>query len=103
PHQCKGVIFGRRSPLYGVKIARRFTPTGYDIADSAAFFNKPSLGFTVHQEANEDGEEFVRITTWKVRDSELYGFEKGEIRLCFYPERMGYEQFKSAARYRSSK
>jgi twinkle protein len=78
-------------------------PTGYDIADSAAFFNKPSLGFTVHQDANDEGEEFVRITTWKVRDTELYGFEKGEIRLCFYTERMGYEQFKSAARYRSSK
>jgi len=25
PHQCKGVIFGGRSPLYGVKIVCRFT------------------------------------------------------------------------------
>lgn len=49
-------------------------PTGYDIAGSAAFFNKPGLGFTIHP-----GEADFRsqIITWKVRDSLLYGCRKG--------------------------
>lgn len=75
-------------------------PTGYDIADSAAFANKPSLGFTVHQDQNKDEEEFVSVITWKVRDTQLYGFEKGQIRLTFNPQRMSYHQFESAARYK---
>jgi twinkle protein len=68
-------------------------PTGYDVADSAAFANKPSLGFTVHQDETKEGETFVRVLTWKVRDTQLYGFEKGSIRLQFYPETMKYAQF----------
>lgn len=72
------------------------SPTGYDIADSAAFANKPSLGFTVHQEEYEtaggDAEQFVRVTTWKVRDTQLYGFEKGSIRLDFDAEKMTYRR-----------
>jgi len=71
------------------------SPTGYDIADSAAFSNKPALGFTVHME--EDGDEkFVRVTTWKVRDTQLYGFEKGSIRLEFNPEAMSYSKYYEA-------
>lgn len=77
------------------------SPTGYDIADSAAFANKPSLGFSVHQEQNEEGEEFVRLSTWKVRDTQLYGFERGSAKLTFLPERMAYVKFESAARYKS--
>ena len=51
-------------------------PTGYDIADSAAFFNKPGLGFTVH----EGSEEFqVEIYNWKTRDRLLYGTKPGRI------------------------
>lgn len=71
------------------------TPTGYDIADSAAFANKPSLGFTVDQEEHEnDGmiDKFVRVTTWKVRDTQLYGFERGSIRLDFLPDKMAYRK-----------
>ena len=68
------------------------SPTGYDIADSAAFANKPALGFTVHQEAKDD-EEWVRITTWKVRNTRLYGFAKGSFRLSFDEERMSYRRF----------
>jgi twinkle protein len=45
-------------------------PTGYDIADSAAFFNKPGLGVTVH----EGDEEFeVQLVNWKTRNRLLYG------------------------------
>lgn len=51
-------------------------PTGYDIADSAAFFNKPGLGFTVH-EGSEDHQ--VEIYNWKTRDRLLYGTKPGRI------------------------
>lgn len=72
-------------------------PTGYDIADSAAFFNKPSLGFTVHQDQNAEGENFVRLSTWKVRDTQLYGFERGDVRLTFDQQAMNYIKFEGAA------
>lgn len=74
-------------------------PLGYDIAESAAFTNKPSLGFTVHQEENEDGEEFVRLQTWKVRDTQLYGFGKSFMRLSFNEDQMSYQKFESFAKY----
>lgn len=80
------------------------SPTGYDIADSAAFANKPSLGFTVHQEEDEDaGEQWVKVSTWKVRDTQLYGFDKGFIRLNFHQEQMAYSKFESAAMYTTRK
>ena len=69
------------------------SPTGYDIADSAAFSNKPSLGFTLHQETNEDGREWVRLVAWKVRDTQLYGIEKGDTRLSFDKNLMTYRKF----------
>ncbi|MBP7340663.1 toprim domain-containing protein [Niveispirillum sp.] len=55
-------------------------PTGYDIADSAAFFNKPGLGITVH-EGKEEGE--VEIYNWKTRDRLLYGTRPGRITAHF--------------------
>jgi twinkle protein len=75
-------------------------PTGYDIADSAAFFNKPSLGFSVHHDETDDGEKFVRVECWKVRDVQLYGFERGSMRLSFAPHTMAYHRFDDPARYR---
>lgn len=69
------------------------SPTGYDIADSAAFFNKPSLGFSVHQDVDDAGQKFVAVSTWKVRDTQLYGFEKGSIRLTFDGYKMDYTNF----------
>ena len=69
-------------------------PTGYDIADSAAFFNKPALGFSVHKETGEDKEStWVRVLTWKVRETQLYGFETGSTRLTFHSEMMTYTKF----------
>ena len=69
-------------------------PTGYDIADSAAFFNKPALGFSVHKETNADGgQDYVRVSTWKVRETQLYGFDPGSIRLSFHPHAMNYSLF----------
>ncbi|MDO6587347.1 bifunctional DNA primase/helicase [Salipiger sp. 1_MG-2023] len=79
------------------------SPTGYDIADSAAFFNKPSLGFSVHQEQDDDGENFVRVSAWKVRDVQLYGIEKGDTRLTFSPVAMTYRKYESNAAFRSAR
>lgn len=72
-------------------------PVGYDISDSAAFANKPSLGFTVHQDTNEHGEPHVQVITWKVRDTQLYGFEKGRIKLDFNQDAMSYSKFEGNA------
>ena len=59
-------------------------PTGYDIADSSAFFNKPSLGVTVHRaEANEQHDAHVELHVWKVRDTRRYQFDKGIVRVGF--------------------
>ncbi|WP_407473506.1 bifunctional DNA primase/helicase [Sulfitobacter sp. PM12] len=77
------------------------SPTGYDIADSAAFANKPALGFSVHQEEQENSvgmvEEFVRVTTWKVRNTQLYGFGKASIRLSFDVEKMDYRKYEGGS------
>lgn len=70
------------------------SPTGYDIADSAAFYNKPALGFSVHKEDDEETQEtWVKVTAWKVRETQFYGFEPGSIFLNFHPEMMTYTRF----------
>lgn len=93
-HICV-VAHPRKMPTEG----KPKSPTGYDIADSAAFFNKPSLGFSVHQENDEDGDSFVRVTTWKVRDTQLYRLERGDTRLTFDPYPMSYRKHESDARF----
>lgn len=55
-------------------------PVGYDVADSAAFFNKPALGLTVHP---GDEKHEVQIINWKVRDTMLYGIGKGKVTVEF--------------------
>lgn len=65
-------------------------PMGYDVADSAAFFNKPALGFTVHQEKASNGATYVQLVTWKVRDAQLYGISKGTESCVFDIDRMDY-------------
>lgn len=67
-------------------------PTGYDVADSAAFFNKPSLGVTVHQDQNEEGEPVVDLHVWKVRNTRLYKLNKGRVRLEFDRVNMSYRE-----------
>lgn len=84
-HICV-IAHPRKMPTEGKPRA----PVGYDISDSAAFANKPSLGFTVHQDEADDGLPIVKVITWKVRDTQLYGFEKGQIKLEFDGERMNY-------------
>lgn len=76
------------------------SPTGYDVADSAAFFNKPSLGFSVHQVENADGEQYVSVTNWKTRDTQLYDITPGTVNLTFNPTAMDYRKFETASQYR---
>lgn len=76
-------------------------PSGYDIADSAAFFNKPALGFSVHKEQNTDeGEEWVSVTAWKVRETQLYGFSPGSVDLEFHEYGMTYTRRENDSIYK---
>lgn len=96
-HICV-IAHPRKMPTEG----RPRSPTGYDIADSAAFYNKPSLGFSVHKEHNEDeGLEWVTLTTWKVRDTQLYGFSPGSTKLTFHDHGMTYSRFEDNSMYRN--
>lgn len=72
-------------------------PTGYDIADSAAFSNKPSLGLSVFNEKDKDGLPQLKLVTWKVRNVRLYGLEKGATSMEFDKNRMSYMSFGSSA------
>ena len=75
-------------------------PTGYDIADSAAFFNKPALGFSVHQDSDGD-DDWVTVAAWKVRETQLYGFKPGSIKLRFHEHGMTYTPFESDAQFKN--
>lgn len=69
-------------------------PTGYDVADSAAFFNKPSLGFTIHQaeDDGEGGDPCVELRVWKVRNVQKYQVEKGRSLMTFDKSAMVYRE-----------
>ena len=69
---------------------RIFVPSGYDIADSAAFVNKSSLGVTVFMDEGDD--PHVKLRVWKVRDVNLYGFGKGTAEVEFDPGMMIYRR-----------
>lgn len=72
-------------------------PRGYDIADSAAFANKPALGFTIHQDRDPETDlPVVILETWKVRDTMLYGIEKNMTRLEFVPATGSYIRHEAA-------
>jgi twinkle protein len=62
-------------------------PLGYDIADSAAFMNKPAMGMTIHQTETE-----FQVIAWKVRDAEAYGCQRGRIRMEFDPGKLCYRE-----------
>lgn len=60
-------------------------PTGYDIAGSAAWFNKADLGLSVYWNgAPASGEERLYVKNWKCREVELYGITKNvEVNMAF--------------------
>lgn len=62
-------------------------PGGYDIADSAAFYNKPHLGLTLFKDEKKDE---LFLSTWKVRDVELYGVKRGFTKLLFDDRTLSY-------------
>lgn len=86
-HICV-IAHPRKMPTEG----RSRAPVGYDISDSAAFANKPALGFTVHLDEAANGHPIVKVITWKVRDTQLYGFEKGQVSLEFNATAMRYSK-----------
>lgn len=55
-------------------------PSGYDVADSAAFFNKPGLGLTIHPGSRDFA---VSLHNWKTRDVLLYGCRRGNQEIEF--------------------
>ena len=64
---------------------------GYDISDSAAWFNKPAGGYTISQEDDEDsGAPMVRVTTWKVRSRRGTGTQPGYTLMSFDPHTQVY-------------
>lgn len=67
-------------------------PNGYDVADSAAFYNKPDLGVTIHQEKDEHDNRFVSLRVWKVRNTRLYKFQTGKVDADFDPSTMVYRK-----------
>lgn len=73
------------------KIIEGKIPDGYDVADSAAWANKPSLGFSVYQDDNDD-DPHVKIKTWKVREVQRYGFGRTTMKVDFDAEAMVYRR-----------
>lgn len=67
-------------------------PKGYDIADSAAWFNKPALGLTVHSDEDDEGNPITKLITWKVKFRQSYGIHVGERSIEFDPGAMVYRQ-----------
>jgi twinkle protein len=67
-----------------------YPPSGYDIAESAAFANKPSLGLTVFMDEGDD--PHVKLRTWKVRDTNLYGFGKRTAEVEYDADKMVYRR-----------
>ena len=65
-------------------------PGGYDVADSAAFANKPALGVTIHTAHTDTGAPYTQIVTWKVRDTHHYGIQKGLSCAGFNEAEMSY-------------
>ena len=63
-------------------------PLGYDISDSAAWFNKTAVGVTVHQVEGDD--PHTQVINWKSKFQQQYGFGKGLIRLDFDARTMSY-------------
>ena len=66
-------------------------PLGYDVADSAAFYNKPALGLTVHNAETQSGARYTQLVTWKVRYTHHYGVHKGISPSQFDDEQMRYD------------
>ena len=54
---------------------------------------KADSELTIRLVDEAEGREWVRVTAWKVRDTQLYGMEKGDTRLSFDKDTMTYRKF----------
>jgi len=66
-------------------------PLGYDISDSAAWFNKAACGVTVHR-VDGDEDQYTEVITWKSKFEHRYGIGKGRVRVDFDPAKMIYRE-----------
>jgi twinkle protein len=65
-------------------------PFGYDVADSAAFANKPAIGWTIHKADDEHDDTAMELWNWKVRDAEFTKASKGVTRMHYDKVLMSY-------------
>jgi twinkle protein len=83
------------------KLMNSERPDGYSISDSAAWMNKPDMGWTISCEPERAYEEngnklidlpHVRVTCWKVRSRQQTNCRPGHHSLSFDEETMKYKQ-----------
>ena len=74
------------------KVPDKHIPKGYDVAESAAFFNKPGMGWTISQ--NDDG--ITELHLWKVRNRQQTGCSpNAKAKLIFDERAMTYKKARS--------
>lgn len=73
------------------KMAPGERPLGYSIADSAAWANKPGMGYTIHNESDDNG-AFITVTNWKVRSRQGTGCAPGRAQMVFDESAMVYRK-----------
>lgn len=85
---CAVCIVAHPTKMQAAPGARPSPPLGYDISDSAAWFNKAAIGCTVHQVDGDD--PHVEVINWKSKFQQQYGIGKGKIALDFDQRAMTY-------------
>jgi twinkle protein len=86
---CAVCILAHPMKMHAHAGAKPSPPLGYDISDSAAWYNKAAIGVTVHQ-AGDANDPHVKVINWKSKFVQQYGIAKGEIRLDFDERAMTY-------------
>jgi twinkle protein len=72
--------------------AKPRAPLGYDISGSSAWFNKASIGLTVHRTEDEHGCEYTELINWKSKFEQIYPCRRGRVRMDFDPAVMVYRR-----------
>ena len=69
-------------------------PSGYSIADSAAWANKPGFGWSINLETDDTHGDHVALLVWKVRSRQQTGCRPGLMRMTFLENEMSYRPIK---------
>ena len=85
---CSVVIVAHPTKMRAEPGQQPKPPLGYDISDSAAWFNKAACGVTVHRVENDD--PHTEIITWKSKFEQRYGFGRGRVKVDFDDRQMIY-------------